>query len=119
MSNYMQEPWPPFIDICEPATPHPDSNGIVRLGFDDYRRAKACVNALAGVPTEWVEKFSIAGSDNVAQENARLTKQRDELLSALEFIESVYRLNVVATGEPSGTLCAMQQLITKTKGGAA
>lgn len=92
MSNHAKEPW--FIgrsritslNIC-----YTDSDGneaIVaspNFNFSNHheiaRRIAACVNALAGVPTEWIEKFGIDGSENVAQENARLTKQRDELLA--------------------------------------
>lgn len=95
MSNHPTEPW--FIgtsritnlNIC-----YTDSDGHEAIiaspnfNFSNHhviaRRIVACVNALAGVPTEWLEKFSIAGSENVAQENARLTKQRDELLESLE-----------------------------------
>lgn len=46
------------------------------------RRIVACVNALAGVPTEWLEGFTLSNIDNVVQENARLKQQRDELLAA-------------------------------------
>lgn len=46
------------------------------------RRIVACVNALAGVPTEWLEGFTLSNIDNVVQENAGLKQQRDELLAA-------------------------------------
>lgn len=49
MSKHTPEPWAHFIECCEPATPHPDSDGFVGLGFDDYERARACVNACSGM----------------------------------------------------------------------
>jgi hypothetical protein len=55
MSKHTPEPWPHFIDCCEPSTPHPESDGVVRLGFDDYDRARACVNACADISTEVLE----------------------------------------------------------------
>jgi hypothetical protein len=48
------------------------------------RRIVACVNALSGVPTDWLENYTAGNVENVIQENARLTLQRDELLAALK-----------------------------------
>lgn len=82
MSKHTPEPWPPFIDVCEPATPHPDSNEIVCLGFDDYRRAKACVNACQGIGTDELEQHGLVSA--VGYELIELTKQRDELLRDMQ-----------------------------------
>ena len=97
MSNHTQEPWRvgrPGTVVSD--TPVPGMGGSDAVEYygghligesiveANARRIVACVNAIAGVPTEWLEKFSIDGSENVAQENARLTKQRDELLDVLE-----------------------------------
>ena len=82
MSNHTPEPWPPFIDVCEPATPHPDSNEIVCLGFDDYRRARTCVNACRGLSTDELEQHGLVSA--VGTELMELEKQRDELLSLVE-----------------------------------
>ena len=82
MSNHTPEPWPPFIDVCEPATPHPDSNEIVCLGFDDYRRARACVNACRGLGADELEQHGLASA--VGYELIELTKQRDELLRDMQ-----------------------------------
>jgi len=53
---------------------------------EDARRIVACVNALVGVPTEWLERFTMGNVENVIQQNARLVKQRDELLQELRHI---------------------------------
>lgn len=39
----------------------------------------------------------------------------EELLTALEFIESVYRINVVKDGEPSSILNHLQDTIAKAR----
>lgn len=70
MSKHTPEPWPNFIDVCYPASPHPDSDGLVDLNFNDYYRASKCVNACAGMA-------------DPAAEIAELKRQRDELLAAL------------------------------------
>ena len=57
----------------------------VLLSEEQYRRARACVNACAGINTEALEHrvhLLKAEDDQIAT----LTKQRDELLSALERI---------------------------------
>ena len=82
MSKHTPEPWPPFIDVCEPETPHPDSNEIVCLGFDDYRRARACVNACRGIGTDELEQHGLVSA--VGYELIELTKQRDELLRDMQ-----------------------------------
>ena len=82
MSKHTPEPWPPFIDVCEPATPHPDSNEIVCLGFDDYRRARTCVNACRGLSTDELEQHGLVSA--VGYELIELTRQRDELLRDMQ-----------------------------------
>ena len=47
---------------------------------------------------------------------SRVIQQCDDLLSALKLVESVYRLNCVAHGEPSSVLDAMQAAIAKAEG---
>ena len=73
MNEHTPEPWPTFINCCEPSTPVPDSEPIVRLGFDDYNMARACVNACAGMA-------------DPAAEIAGLKRQRDELLAVISGI---------------------------------
>ena len=47
------------------------------------------------------------------QDTANLAVERDELMVALKFVESVYRQNCVAVGEPSSTLDYLQSVIAK------
>lgn len=51
--------------------------------------------------------------------NARLIASAPEMLQALQFIESVYRKNVVKDGEPSSALAELQRVIAKATGSAA
>lgn len=48
------------------------------------RRIVACVNACAGLPTEFVEQFDVAGAFQAVHD---LEQQRDDLLKAAEAIE--------------------------------
>lgn len=48
--------------------------------------------------------------------DARLIAAAPDLLAALKLIESVYRLNCVAVGEPSSVLAAVQAAIQKAEG---
>ena len=61
--------------------------------------------------------FVCNAGDNKA--NARLIAAAPELLEALEFIECVYRKNIVKEGEPSKTLNDLQSVIAKATGEAA
>ena len=114
MSKHTPEPWPPFIDVCEPATPHPGINEIVCLGLDNYSRARACVNACRGLSTDELEQHGLVSA--VGYELIELTKQRDELLDALsglvDFIE-IDDLNIDALA-----LKIAKDAIAKTKGGS-
>ncbi len=133
MSKHTPEPWPPFIDVCEPATPHPDSNEIVCLGFDDYRRARTCVNACRGLSTDELEQHGLVSA--VGTEIMELEKQRDELLETLEaavkqmeddllFIDSECGsgrslADLESEGELPPALLKSRELISNLKGGAA
>jgi hypothetical protein len=53
--------------------------------WEDARRIVACVNACAGIPTEDLERWGTSLITKIQEDNiARLTKQRDELVAALE-----------------------------------
>lgn len=60
-----------------------ESGGIERK-LADARRIVACVNALEGVPTEWLESYTTGNVENVLQENARLKQERDEAVALVE-----------------------------------
>lgn len=81
MTKHTSEPWPFFIDWAEPSTPHPESEPIVRLGYDNYQRARYCVNACQGVSNGQLAMTSVSGAILMLQE---AEQQRDDLLAALE-----------------------------------
>ena len=62
MSKHTQEPWPFFVEWAEPSTPHPESEPIVRLSYDDYQRARYCVNACQGVSNGQLTLTSVSGA---------------------------------------------------------
>ncbi len=45
---------------------------------ENARRIVACVNALEGVPTDWLESFKIGNVSNVLQDLSVAKNQRDE-----------------------------------------
>lgn len=108
--RHTPEPWDEFCDVCEPSTPNPESEPIVRISFANYKRARACVNACAGEDTKYLEYIvnqekttlrkiydETCDTKQIYQrqlcETERqleaITKQRDELLAALEDAVSV------------------------------
>ncbi|MGS3183068.1 hypothetical protein ACB288_04880 [Aeromonas taiwanensis] len=93
MSKHTQEPWPFFVEWAEPSTPHPESEPIVRLSYDDYQRARYCVNACQGVSNGQLALTSVSGAILMLKE---AEQQRDELLAALEEAKSV--LSSINTG---------------------
>lgn len=78
-NKHTPEPWPVFSDIATTMTPDPEGTPVAILSWDDYIRARACVNACKGIPTELLERFkTIVGS---MDEVSKIEKQRDELLA--------------------------------------
>ena len=66
-----------FIALCE---------GPDRVA--NARRIVACVNACAGIPSEMLEAMP-SGPVSLLPMYARIEKQRDELLAALEYANSI------------------------------
>ena len=60
----------------------------VLLTEEQYRRARACVNACAGISTDAIEQegSAVMGWQRTARKLIDVTKQRDELLDALETV---------------------------------
>lgn len=63
---------------------------------ENARRIVACVNALQGVPTEFLENAVLMGITDVSQGNlfsrrVELQSQRDQLLEALECLFASYK----------------------------
>lgn len=81
--SHTKEPWPKLtLDMCVCATPNPESEPVYLMSWDDYERARVCVNACAGYETEALERVA------VEQLHQNLRSQRDELAAALEELVS-------------------------------
>ncbi|MGU5533959.1 hypothetical protein [Aeromonas caviae] len=102
MSKHTQEPWPFFVEWAEPSTPHPESEPIVRLSYDDYQRARYCVNACQGVSNGQLTLTSVSGAILMLKE---AEQQRDELLAALEKLSG----DVEALMKESGGVYGLHQ----------
>lgn len=81
--SHTNEPWPVFTDIATTMTPDPEGTPVAILSWDDYTRARACVNACAGIPTGFLESEQYLNTASFAL-RISAEKQRDDLLSALE-----------------------------------
>jgi len=87
--KHMQEPWPYFVDIATTMTPDPEGPLAAIISPEDYMRARACVNACAGIATSDLETKPLF-SDRVVVMHHEVSKQRDELLAALkEYIDAL------------------------------
>lgn len=64
--EHTKEPWPEYLDVAVVMTPNPDGPDAAVLSFEDYKRARACVNACAGIPTESLE-LGIFADNNLAE----------------------------------------------------
>lgn len=99
MSNHTPEPWRvgrPFTVVSD--TPVPEMGGSDAVEYygghligesiieANARRIVACVNACQGLSTDELEQHGLVSA--VGYELIELTKQRDELLTALEEIAS-------------------------------
>lgn len=83
MSGHTKEPWPVFTDIAVNMTPDPEGEPVAVLSWDDYMRARACVNACADIPTEKLEQHKVTLCGLTFNE---IEKQRDKLLEAMKSI---------------------------------
>jgi len=72
---HTKEPWAEYK-----YKPRQPASEFVVMSQDDYERARACVNACAGVPTEWLE----SGESTI--EYYELKAQRDKLLIQIKWI---------------------------------
>ena len=148
MSNHTPEPWslleagdsikhqvPVSSDrtsILTIATEGAIAFGAV-YSADDARRIVACVNACEGMETEHLENQSMLGETLLDRFNllkieaGKLTKQRDELLEALEAFSNYIHAEQCSTDGPvhysDGQLTALavmaRKAIAKAKGCAA
>lgn len=82
-NKHTNEPWPPFTDIATTMTPDPEGTPVAILSCDDYIRARACVNACAGIPNEQLECDNVEFV-RIFNERNTLKNQRDELLDIMD-----------------------------------
>ncbi|MCX7132305.1 hypothetical protein [Aeromonas sp.] len=118
MSKHTKEPWPFFADWAEPSTPHPESEPIVRLGYEDYQRARYCVNACQWVSNGQLTLTSVIGAILMLKE---AEQQCDELLAALDTI-GTHTITEEDGSEVEvlfGDIDKIRDAIAKAKGGAA
>lgn len=109
MTKHTSEPWPFFIDWAEPSSPNTDGEPIVRLGCDDYQRARYCVNACQGASNGQLAMTSVSGAILMLQE---AEQQRDDLLAALDATVKAWEL-----GEDIfGGMMKAKAAIAKAKG---
>jgi len=89
----------------------------VLLNEEQYRRARACVNACAGLDTDTLEHTRLVDALNNACEHT--TKQRDDLLSD---VERCYKM-LLSEPDTRGALFKaeniLREAIARVKGGAA
>ena len=83
-AKHTLEPWPVFTDIATALTPDPNCTPVAILSWDDYIRARACVNACEGISTEDLTDIARTGGMLGPREDiSRIAKQRDDLANAL------------------------------------
>jgi len=84
--EHTKEPWPVFTDIAVMMTPDPESTPAAILSWDDYIRARACVNACAWISTDELVSCPTGGVFKLAVHYSPIAKQYAELLSAIVLI---------------------------------
>lgn len=102
------------IPICEMDVHFDGPCGVEQQA--NARRIVACVNALAGYPTEFLENLSMLGetiTDRVKalkQEADEANKQRDDLLAAARAAESVFARQKWRDDSPDPEAVALRML---------
>lgn len=103
--THTKEPWPVFSDIATTMTPDPEGTPVAILSWDDYIRARDCVNACANVPdSELVYGFPQLGNVAIVHTSfvdrfENTTKQRDDLQSQLKQVEALSEARLLQIGE--------------------
>lgn len=104
---YTKEPWVPYT-----------RNALVYLSSQDYIRARACVNACAGIKTEELELFDGGvGRKGIALERAYaeargIAQQRDQLLAALKGLLAIAETEIVDPEDVSEITAAQAAIIS-------
>jgi len=120
--NHTPEPWPPYVDVAVVMSPDPNGPDAAVLSFENYQRAKVCVDACVGIPTELLEAMKDFEKAGVQTVNSVLL-QRDQLLAALEESRRYVAAHTVhhapEDGGPWSVLEQVDAAIAAVKGGAA
>lgn len=88
------------------------------MTIETARRIVACVNATAGIPTDMLEAMP-SGPASLVPIYARLEKQRDELLAALDGLLPIARLACGPAANSSPSLQRAESASARVKGGDA
>lgn len=109
--SHTKEPWPVFTDIATTMTPDPEGTPVAILSWDDYIRARDCVNACAGYTTEELENATLdkRHRHEIIADLVKSNKQSDELLAALEEITNVFATIGMTAGCYDDELNALQK----------
>lgn len=111
--KHTQEPWPYYIDVAQNMTPNPDGPDAAVLSFEDYERARICVNRLAGISDEDIENPAIALlHDEPSSELVLLRMEVKELRRKCENIP-----DEVLNGKPLAEYVADQAFLTGVHAG--
>jgi len=114
--NYTKEPWEPFEDVCIQMHPIHDYQAVY-ITPEDYIRARACVNACAGMPTDDLKMVPEKGLFHLAEFANKTVIERDtyrELCGELlDDLKSQVAAFAYAMGKKS--LADSDELITKAE----
>ena len=99
--QHTPEPWPVFTDIATTMTPDPEGTPVAILSWDDYIRARACVNACAGFSIEELEGASLFNDSISAQ---------DEIDSLKSEVEEMKLIIATDTGTESAVAAMQDEL---------
>lgn len=82
--KHTPEPWDSDTHPMTQVTPHPDCDGGWILDVDDILRARACVNACAGMddPVHGIRE-TVALAERMTRRAVKAEQQRDALAAAL------------------------------------
>lgn len=97
---WMNEPWPDYLEVIVIMSADPDGPDAACISFEDYRRAKACVDACKGMDSPAAQIGALQQyQTDASRKIAVITKHSDELAAALELCMLAFQ-NVQPQGQP-------------------